>query len=69
MERTAIVALLATVLGASGCSCCRRQAPTPIAACAPAPVCPSPCGPGGGVTYGYGSGYAVPGATYMPMSQ
>ena len=69
MERTAIVALLATVLGASGCSCCRRQTSTPIAACAPAPVCPSPCGPGGGVTYGYGSGYAVPGATYMPMSQ
>jgi hypothetical protein len=67
MERTAIVALLAISLGTAGCSCCRRQAPTPVA-CAPAPVCPNPCAPGA-VSYGYGSGYAVPGGAYMPMSQ
>ena len=68
MKCTAIVALLAISLGTAGCSCCRRQAPTPVAACAPAPMCPNPCAPGA-VSYGYGSGYAVPGATYMPMSQ
>ena len=58
MERISIVALLAVILGASGCNCCRRTQPAaPVAACpAPAPVCVDPCAPGA-VTYGYGSGY------------
>jgi hypothetical protein len=68
MKSIAIVGLLAVTLGTTGCSCFRRSAPAPVAACAPAPVCPNPCAPGA-VTYGYGSGYAVPGGAYMPMPQ
>jgi hypothetical protein len=59
MKRISIVALLAIILSASGCSFCRRNQPAaaPMAVCpAPAPMCVDPCAPGA-VTYGYGSGY------------
>lgn len=60
MERISIVALLAIILGTSGCCFRRNQTAAPVAVCpAPAPVCMDPCAPGA-VTYGYGSAYGVP---------
>ena len=67
MKRLSIVAMLAIILGTTGCCCFRRQPAAPVAATcpAPAPVVCDPCAPGGAVTYGYGSsgyssGYGTP---------
>jgi hypothetical protein len=69
MERVSIVALLAIILGTSGCCCFRRQQAAPVAAACPAPapmVC-DPCAPGA-VSYGYGSSnYGTP--MYMQGAQ
>jgi hypothetical protein len=70
MKRVSIVALLAIILGTSGCCCFRRQqAAAPVAAACPAPA-PMVCDPcqQGAVSYGYGSAnYGTP--MYMQGAQ
>jgi hypothetical protein len=52
-SRVSLLALVALVVGTSGCSCFRRSQPTVAAMpmCPPANACVSPCGPQS-VTYG-----------------